>query len=95
MVALSIFDASHKNCEAHPHLVKDELISKASVPSRGLVQEGLFPTFLPENNSDPAHGAGSFQPHHNNATIKKRHLEDLCTSLLQHVPTVAVAKAYL
>lgn len=101
MVASSIYDVSHKKkAEAHPHLVIRLINVKCERAQQRFCTARFVPSaFLPENNSDHAHGAGFFQPHHNNAMLsnnnKKIHLQDLCTSLLQHVTTVAEAKANL
>lgn len=69
------------------------------MPSTGFVQPGLFPQPFCLRTIVTMHMAlDSFSPTGNNAMLsnnKKRHLEDLCTSLLQHVPTVAETKAYL
>lgn len=97
-VALSIFDASRKKTEAHPHLIT-KLILTMSVPSTGFVQPGLLPQPLCPRTIVTMHMAlDSFSPTITMpcpATTKKRHLENLCTCLLQNIPTVAEAKAYL
>lgn len=95
-----VADASHKETKAHPHLVIRLINVKCECAQHRFCTARFAPSaFLPENNSDHAHGAGFLQPHHNNAMLsnnkKNIHLEDLCTSLLQCVPTVAEAKANL
>lgn len=65
-----VADASHKETKAHPHLVIRLINVKCECAQHRFCTARFAPSaFLPENNSDHAHGAGFLQPHHNNAML--------------------------